>query len=44
MNTPSHYVINLALLGNTIAPNANVAITLGAILPDAPIFLSPIQV
>ncbi|AFY40254.1 hypothetical protein Lepto7376_4125 [[Leptolyngbya] sp. PCC 7376] len=39
MNTPSHYVINLALLGNTVAPNANVAITLGAIAPDAPIFI-----
>lgn len=39
MNTPSHYVINLALLGNTIAPNANIALTLGAVMPDAPIFI-----
>ena len=39
MNTPSHYVINLALLGNTVAPNANIALTLGAIMPDAPIFI-----
>jgi hypothetical protein len=38
MNTPSHYILNLAFLGRTIAPNANVAITLGAILPDLPIF------
>ena len=39
MNTPSHYIINLALLGQTIAPKQNVAITIGAILPDIPIFL-----
>ena len=39
MNTPSHYVLNLVVLGKTIAPNANVPLTLGAILPDAPIFL-----
>ncbi len=39
MNTPSHYILNLVFLGKTIAPNANIAITLGAILPDAPIFL-----
>jgi membrane-bound metal-dependent hydrolase YbcI (DUF457 family) len=39
VNTPSHYVLNLVLLGTTIAPNATVAITLGAILPDAPIFI-----
>jgi len=38
MNTPCHYIINLALLGNTIAPDNNVAITIGAILPDLPIF------
>ncbi|WP_175561219.1 hypothetical protein [Hydrococcus rivularis] len=38
MNTPSHYILNLAFLGKAIAPNANVAITLGAILPDLPIF------
>lgn len=39
MNTPSHYIINLALLGQTINPQQNVAITIGAILPDLPIFL-----
>jgi hypothetical protein len=38
MNTPSHYIINLAYLGQTIAPKQNVAITIGAILPDIPIF------
>ncbi|AFY79334.1 MAG: hypothetical protein IGR93_21780 [Hydrococcus sp. C42_A2020_068] len=26
INTPSHYILNLAFLGKTIAPNANVAI------------------
>ncbi len=39
MNTPSHYILNLALLGKTIAPKSNVAITVGAILPDMPIFI-----
>ena len=39
MNTPSHYIINLALLGQTIAPKQNIAITIGAILPDIPIFV-----
>jgi hypothetical protein len=39
VNTPSHYILNLALLGTTVAPNANIAITLGAIVPDLPIFV-----
>lgn len=39
MNTPSHYILNLAFLGKTIAPKNNVAIALGAILPDVPIFI-----
>lgn len=39
MNTPSHYIMNLALLGQNIHPQQNVAITIGAILPDLPIFL-----
>ena len=39
MNTPSHYILNLAILGKTIAPDANVAITIGAVLPDLPIFI-----
>ncbi|MGD2180132.1 hypothetical protein [Lusitaniella coriacea] len=37
MNTPSHYILNLAVLG-TLSPGFNGAITLGAIAPDFPIF------
>jgi hypothetical protein len=39
MNAPGHYLLNLALLGKINAPNYNVAVTLGAIVPDAPIFI-----
>ncbi|NES82053.1 MAG: hypothetical protein F6K10_11970 [Moorea sp. SIO2B7] len=39
MNTPSHYILNLAILGTTISPKEKVAITIGAILPDIPIFI-----
>lgn len=39
MNTPGHYILNLALLGNAIAFKNNVAIAIGAILPDIPIFV-----
>ena len=39
MNTPGHYILNLALLGKTIAPQQNLAIAIGAILPDLPIFV-----
>ncbi len=39
MNTPSHYILNLVVLSKTFTPNASVAITLGAILPDVPIFV-----
>ena len=39
MQTHGHYVLNLALLGKTIAPEHNIAITIGAILPDVPIFI-----
>lgn len=39
VNTPSHYILNLALLGKAIAPQNNMAITVGAILPDVPIFV-----
>lgn len=39
MNTPGHYILNLALLGKTIAPKHNMAIAIGAILPDLPIFV-----
>lgn len=38
MNTPSHSILNLALLG-TISPGFNSAIALGAIAPDLPIFV-----
>lgn len=38
MNSPSHYIINLAFLSQTITPKQNVAITIGALLPDIPIF------
>lgn len=39
MNTPSHAIINLFLLGKQSLPQANLFIVLGAILPDIPIFL-----
>ncbi|MGB3532625.1 MAG: hypothetical protein WBA13_03805 [Microcoleaceae cyanobacterium] len=39
MNTPSHAILNLALLGKTISPQANLIIVLGGILPDVPIFI-----
>ena len=39
MKTPSHYILNIALLGQIIVPKANVAITIGALLPDIPIFI-----
>ena len=39
MNTPSHYILNLALLGKTIDSKNNMAIAIGAILPDIPIFI-----
>lgn len=39
MNTPGHYILNLALLGKTISATENLAIALGAILPDVPIFV-----
>lgn len=39
MNTPGHYILNLALLGKAITPKQNVAIVIGAILPDVPIFI-----
>jgi hypothetical protein len=39
MNTPSHIIANLALLGRPAAPQANWPIAIGAILPDLPIFL-----
>lgn len=39
MNTPSHAIINLFLLGKQSLPQANLSIFVGAILPDIPIFL-----
>lgn len=39
MNTPGHYILNLALLGKTIAPKHSLAIAIGAVLPDVPIFI-----
>ncbi|MFB2939172.1 hypothetical protein ACE1B6_28305 [Aerosakkonemataceae cyanobacterium BLCC-F154] len=38
MNTPSHAIINLFLLGKQSLPQANFPIFIGAILPDIPIF------
>jgi len=39
MNTPSHAIINLAILGKPQLPPANLIIAIGGILPDIPIFL-----
>lgn len=39
MNTPSHAVLNLFLLGKEKIPVANLPIFIGAILPDIPIFV-----
>jgi hypothetical protein len=39
MNTPSHYILNLAFLGQVIKYQNNLAIAIGAILPDLPIFI-----
>lgn len=39
MNTPSHAIINLVLLTKPQLPQANLAIVIGGILPDIPIFI-----
>lgn len=39
MNTPSHAILNLFLLGKKSLPQANFPILIGAILPDIPIFV-----
>jgi hypothetical protein len=39
MKTPSHAIINLAILGKQQLPQANLIIVIGGILPDIPIFL-----
>lgn len=37
MNTPSHAIINLAILGRKQHTHLNISIAIGAILPDIPI-------
>lgn len=39
MNTPSHAILNLFILGRKSLPQANLPIFIGAILPDIPIFV-----
>ena len=39
LNTPGHYILNLAFLGKTIAPKNNIALAIGAVIPDVPIFV-----
>lgn len=39
MNTPSHAILNLTMLGRRSRPEFNLAIALGGILPDIPIFI-----
>ncbi|WP_293351714.1 MULTISPECIES: hypothetical protein [unclassified Microcoleus] len=39
MKTPSHAIINLAILGKPQQPQFNLIIAIGGILPDIPIFL-----
>ena len=39
VNTPSHAVLNLAILGRRAHPEWNWPIVVGAVLPDVPIFL-----
>ncbi|NJK99546.1 MAG: hypothetical protein HC910_02900 [Spirulinaceae cyanobacterium SM2_1_0] len=39
MNTPAHVAINLLLLGRRDVPPVLVPVVIGAILPDAPMFL-----
>jgi hypothetical protein len=38
MNTPSHAIVNLAVFSQFSQPQGNLAIAVGAILPDLPIF------
>jgi len=39
VNTPGHAVVSLVLLGDEEAPGRHVPLTVGALLPDVPIFL-----
>lgn len=38
MNTPSHAILNLTILGKATFPQANLIIILGGLVPDLPIF------
>ena len=38
MNTPSHVIVNLAIFSKLPLPQANLAIVIGAVLPDLPMF------
>lgn len=39
MNTPTHAILNLAILGKKAFPQANLIIAIGGIFPDIPIFI-----
>ncbi len=39
MNTPTHAILNLAILGKKTFPQANLIIAIGGICPDLPIFV-----
>jgi hypothetical protein len=39
MNTPSHAIINLVIFNQQLRNQANLAILIGAVLPDLPIFV-----
>lgn len=39
MNTPAHAIINLVYLGRQDSPNVIVPVLIGALLPDAPMFV-----
>ena len=39
MNTPSHYIVNFALLGKTFGAEYKIPMIIGSILPDIPIFI-----
>lgn len=39
MKSPSHYILNLAILGKPASPDLNIPITIGALIPDLPIYI-----
>ena len=39
MNTPAHSVVNLLVLARGGSPRAQLVVTAGALLPDAPMFV-----